>query len=113
MFEAVDRSKPQIHHAEAFPGMRMKKIRTNQFYSTDFCLTVGTAALPHLLIRYYTTPTVGQARDSVLVTIFILLLYTTAPAYAVLLNTRYSAILLRFYRQASWLGCGMVKDWFS
>ena len=85
MFEAVDRSKPQIHHAEAFPGDEDEK-RSGQinFIALIFCLTVGTAALPHLLIRYYTTPTVGQARDSVFWSLFfILLLYTTAPAYAV------------------------------
>ena len=37
-----------------------------------------------LLTRYYTTPTVSQARDSVFWSLlFILLLYMTAPAYAV------------------------------
>jgi cation/acetate symporter len=45
---------------------------------------VGTAALPHILIRYYTTPTVREARNSVAWSLFfILMLYLTAPAYAV------------------------------
>lgn len=49
-----------------------------------FCLTVGTAALPHVLTRYYTTPSVREARESVFWSLlFILLLYITAPAYAV------------------------------
>ena len=86
MFLAVDRSKPPIHHAEAFPGADAEQqlpLRIN-FLALIFCLTVGTAALPHLLIRYYTTPTVGEARDSVFWSLlFILLLYITAPAYAV------------------------------
>lgn len=86
MFSAVDRSKPPIHHAEAFPGNDVEQQlgqRIN-FLALIFCLTIGTAALPHILIRYYTTPTVSQARDSVFWSLlFILLLYITAPAYAV------------------------------
>jgi cation/acetate symporter len=45
---------------------------------------VGTAALPHVLMRYYTTPSVREARSSVFWSLlFILVLYLTAPAYAV------------------------------
>ena len=45
----------------------------------------GTAALPHILTRYYTTPSVRQARRSVFWSMFfIFLLYVTAPALAVL-----------------------------
>jgi cation/acetate symporter len=44
---------------------------------------VGTAGLPHILTRYYTTPSVRQARTSVEWSLFfIFLLYFTAPAYA-------------------------------
>jgi cation/acetate symporter len=86
MFSAVDRSKPPIHHAEAFPAETEAErdiLRIN-FLALVFCLTVGTAALPHVLVRYYTTPTVRQARESVFWSLlFILLLYITAPAYAV------------------------------
>ncbi len=86
MFSAVERSKPPIHHAEAFPGDTPEErdiLRIN-FLALIFCLTIGTAALPHILTRYYTTPTVRQARESVFWSLlFILLLYITAPAYAV------------------------------
>jgi len=86
MFLAVERSKPPIHHAEAFPGAddgERLPLKIN-FLALVFCLTVGTAALPHVLIRFYTTPTVSQARESVFWTLlFIFLLYMTAPAYAV------------------------------
>jgi cation/acetate symporter len=86
MFSAVDRSKPPIHHAEAFPGDTVEEqdiMRVN-FLALVFCLTIGTAALPHVLTRYYTTPTVRQARESVYWSLlFILMLYITAPAYAV------------------------------
>jgi len=44
---------------------------------------VGTAGLPHILTRYYTTPSVQEARTSVAWSLFfIFLLYFTAPAYA-------------------------------
>ena len=44
---------------------------------------VGTASLPHILMRYFTTPSVRDARLSVGWSIFfIFLLYFTAPAYA-------------------------------
>ena len=57
------------------------------FLALVFCLMVGTAALPHILIRYYTVPSVRQARRSVAWSVlFILLLYVTAPALAVLVK---------------------------
>ena len=74
------------HHAEAFPGeseAQQNKGRIN-FLALVFCLMVGTAALPHILVRYYTTPTVREARQSVFWSVlFILIFYLTAPAYAV------------------------------
>ncbi|MEY2890797.1 MAG: hypothetical protein RJA98_705 [Pseudomonadota bacterium] len=57
------------------------------FLALVFCLMVGTAALPHILTRYYTTPSVRQARESVAWSLlFIVLLYITAPALAVLVK---------------------------
>ena len=59
----------------------------NNFMALVFCLMVGTAALPHILMRYYTTPSVKEARDSVTWSLFfICLLYLTAPALAVLVK---------------------------
>jgi cation/acetate symporter len=53
------------------------------FFGLIFCLMVGTAALPHILMRYFTTPSVREARKSVAWSLFfIFLLYFTAPAYA-------------------------------
>ncbi|WP_316977500.1 sodium:solute symporter family protein [Shumkonia mesophila] len=55
----------------------------NNFWSLVLCLMVGTASLPHILMRYFTTPNVREARLSVAWSIFfIFLLYFTAPAYA-------------------------------
>jgi cation/acetate symporter len=48
---------------------------------------LGTAALPHVLTRYYTTPSVSQARRSVAWSLsFIVLLYLCAPALAVMVK---------------------------
>src|SRR2546429_9783193 len=53
------------------------------FFGIIFCMMVGTASLPHILMRYFTTPSVKEARDSVAWSLlFIFLLYFSAPAYA-------------------------------
>lgn len=57
------------------------------FMALVFCLSIGTAALPHILARYYTVPSVREARQSVAWSLFfIALLYATAPALAVLVK---------------------------
>jgi cation/acetate symporter len=53
------------------------------FFGIIFCMMVGTASLPHILMRYFTTPSVREARVSVGWSLFfIFLLYFSAPAYA-------------------------------
>ncbi len=53
------------------------------FLALVTCLMLGTAGLPHILVRFYTVPDVGAARHSVgWAMLFICLLYFTAPAYA-------------------------------
>ena len=53
------------------------------FFGLILCLMVGTASLPHVLMRYFTTPSVREARKSVAWSLlFIFILYFTAPAYA-------------------------------
>lgn len=53
------------------------------FFAICFCMMVGTASLPHVLMRYFTTPSVREARQSVAWSLFfIFLLYFSAPAYA-------------------------------
>jgi cation/acetate symporter len=76
-------------HAQPFPGKdeaAQSKSRKN-FLALILCLMVGTAALPHILMRYYTTPSVKEARISVGWSLFfIFLLYFTAPALAILVK---------------------------
>ena len=74
-------------HAQPFPGddEKSQDIARKNFIGIVFCMMFGTAALPHILTRYYTTPSVRQARRSVFWSMFfIFLLYVTAPALAVL-----------------------------
>ena len=54
-----------------------------KYLTLIFCLMAGTASLPHVLMRFFTTPSVKQARSSVAWSLlFIFLLYFTAPALA-------------------------------
>jgi len=56
-----------------------------KFVTLVACMMLGTASLPHILMRYFTTPTVRAARSSVAWSLFfITLLYFTAPALATL-----------------------------
>ncbi len=92
------RAKPLAgmpRHAAQFAGDPNGDEKAKQSFDTSrrnflalvFCLMVGTAALPHILMRYYTTPSVKEARESVSWSLFfIFLLYFTAPALAVLVK---------------------------
>ncbi|HXF65964.1 MAG TPA: sodium:solute symporter family protein [Burkholderiales bacterium] len=81
------RAAPVRAHAEPFPGKDEAARNTARlnFLGIVFCMMFGTAALPHILMRYYTTPSVREARVSVFWSLFfIFLLYFTAPCLAVL-----------------------------
>ncbi len=85
MRQAAQRAAEPEHHVTPFPGEgdQVSNSARNNFLTLVFCLMVGTAALPHVLMRYYTTPSVREARNSVFWSLFfILALYLTAPAYA-------------------------------
>jgi len=57
------------------------------FLALMFCLMVGTAGLPHLLTRFYTTQSVVETRNSATWSlVFIALLYLAAPALAILVK---------------------------
>lgn len=76
------------------------------FLALVFCLMVGTAGLPHLLTRFYTTPSVAEARTSVVWSLlFIALLYVSAPALAVLVKYEVMAHLvgLPFDQLPTWV----------
>ncbi len=79
------------------------------FLALIFCLMVGTAALPHILMRYYTVPSVRESRQSVAWSLFfIFLLYFTAPALAVLVKYEIFTVLIGtpFDQLPAW-----IADW--
>jgi cation/acetate symporter len=81
-----DASAAEIAAAQA-EDQQASNIKRRNFIALVLCLMVGTASLPHILMRYYTTPSVREARKSVFWSLlFIFLLYFTAPALAVLVK---------------------------
>ena len=63
------------------------KSTTDVFFITA-ALMLGTAGLPHVIIRFFTVPKVKDARKSAgYALLFIAILYTTAPAIAVFART--------------------------
>ncbi len=57
-------------------------------FAITFALMVGTAGLPHVIVRFFTVPKVADARKSAgWALLFIAILYTTAPAIAVFART--------------------------
>ena len=87
--DALSRSKPSTPSTEPYPSASEQE-RGNKrlnFVLLVFCLMVGTASLPHILTRLYTTPSVKETRNSVAWAIFcIALLYVSAPALAALVK---------------------------
>ena len=109
------RAGPPLHHAEAFPGKdeAARDIARRNYLALIFCLMVGTAALPHILMRYYTTPSVKEARTSVAWSLFfIFLLYFTAPALAVLAKYDVYTLLVgsEFAKLPSWVASWAKVD---
>ncbi|MCB0652101.1 MAG: cation acetate symporter [Saprospiraceae bacterium] len=85
-------------------------------FAITFALMVGTAGLPHVIVRFFTVPRVVDARKSAgWALIFIAILYTTAPAIAVFARTnlihtvsnqQYSSMPEWFKK---WEGTGLIK----
>ena len=108
-------------HAQQFAGDPNGDANAKTAYDTSrrnflaliFCLMVGTAALPHILMRYYTVPSVKEARDSVTWSLFfIFLLYFTAPALAVLVKYEVFTVLIgtRFDQLPEWISAWNKVD---
>jgi cation/acetate symporter len=106
---------PLRPHGEAYVGAdeRARDIARRNFLGIVLCMMFGTAALPHILMRYYTTPSVREARKSVFWTLFfICLLYTSAPVLAVLVKYDvYTNIIgLRHADIPGWLAAWRAVD---
>ncbi len=79
---------------------------TNMFFITA-ALMLGTAGLPHVIVRFFTVPKVKDARISAgYALVFIAILYTTAPAVAAFARTN----LINTVSNAKY---SEVPTWFS
>lgn len=77
------------------------------FLALLFCLMLGTAGLPHILMRSLTTTSVSAARRSVFWSLFfILALYLMAPALAVLVKNE-------IYQQVIGMSFAELPEWIS
>ena len=82
------------------------EVSRRNFMALILCLMLGTLGLPHLITRFYTTPSVSQARASVGWALFFIgLLYVCAPALAVLVKFEVMQELtgIRFESLPSWI----------
>jgi len=117
MHENQDLAKPLAGmppHTHPFAGdpdgtpeekMSFETSRIN-FLALMFCLMIGTAGLPHLLTRFYTTASVKETRNSATWSlVFIALLYLAAPALAVLVKFEIMEHLVgqRFDELPTWI----------
>jgi cation/acetate symporter len=76
-------------------------------FAITMALMVGTAGLPHVIVRFFTVKRVKDARKSAgLALLFIAILYTTAPAVAVFARTN----LINTIHDTSY---DSVPSWFS
>ena len=112
----LERAKPALPHAQPFAAKSDNKEVTgtrNHFLALVLCLMMGTAGLPHILMRSYTTPTVADARNSVFWSLlFILLLYLMAPALAILVKHEIYSNLVGspFASLPNWVSAWNVAD---
>jgi cation/acetate symporter len=109
------KSDPILAHAEPFagPDETTRDNKRKNFMALVLCLMVGTAALPHILMRFYTTTSVKEARHSVFWSIFFIsLLYITAPALAVLAKYDVYTLLVgsSFSELPSWVSAWASVD---
>jgi cation/acetate symporter len=72
-----------------FSAFTEGKKSTIDIFAITLALMVGTAGLPHVIVRFFTVKRVRDARKSAgLALLFIAILYTTAPAVAVFAKTK-------------------------
>ena len=77
-----------LHRELGFASYMDGSKATIDVFMITAALMVGTAGLPHVIVRFYTVPKVRDARKSVgWALVFIAILYLTAPAIAVFART--------------------------
>ena len=80
LLEKLDQTLLDLGFQEYTTSLRGSTLNMAAFTAS---LMIGTAGLPHVIIRFFTVPTVRAARTSAgWALVFIAILYTTAPAVA-------------------------------
>ena len=80
LLEKLDRTLSDLGFQDYTTSVRGSTLNMAAFTAS---LMIGTAGLPHVIIRFFTVPTVRAARTSAgWALVFIAILYTTAPAVA-------------------------------
>lgn len=79
LLEKLNQLNVELGFAEYTSGTKS----TIDVFAITLALMIGTAGLPHVIVRFFTVPRVRDARKSVgYALLFIAILYTTAPAIA-------------------------------
>lgn len=103
LLEKLDQLNVELGFSEYTKGSKS----TIDVFAITFALMVGTAGLPHVIVRFFTVPRVRDARLSAgWALFFIAILYTTAPAIAVFARTN----LLKTVSNAEYAN---VPSWFK
>ncbi len=80
LLDRLDQVVTELGFAEYTTQVRLS---TTNMFAYTLSLMIGTAGLPHVIIRFFTVPKVKDARSSAgWALVFIAILYTTAPAVA-------------------------------
>ena len=83
---SLDRTLTDLGFSAYTEGVKAKI----DVFAIALALMVGTAGLPHVIIRFFTVPKASDARKSAgWALIFIAILYTTAPAVAVFARSNF------------------------
>ena len=103
LLDKLDRLHTELGFKEYTDGSKS----TWDVFAITLALMVGTAGLPHVIVRFFTVPKVKDARKSAgLALLFIAILYTTAPAIAVFARTN----LIETVRNTAYTD---VPEWFK
>ena len=111
VLQKLDNTLVELGFAPYTSGMKSKI----DVFAITMALMIGTAGLPHVIVRFFTVPKVSDARKSAgYALLFIALLYTTAPAVGAFArlnfvdtvhNTRYTEVAGWF---KSWEEIGLI-----
>ncbi len=100
-----------LHEELGFSSYTQGSGNTLNLIAITFALMVGTAGLPHVIIRFYTVPRVRDARTSAgWALLFIAILYTTAPAVAVFARTN---LIDTVYTEGKFQSYESMPPWFK